>query len=140
MYWANKSHTKPNYLFELGNGIAGAADDVAGFTVNTAEGTADLVVEVAKEAAVVIFDGIVTVDNAMRVALPSVVMPLTTATAVSFATSTTKSAVSSAVLTVKPATSSAAPAIPLPISSKIPAFANAMRGENLTNNWIQKDN
>jgi hypothetical protein len=52
---------------------------LAGFTVNTAEDTADLVVEVAKEAAVVIFDGIVTVDNAMR-------------------------------------------------------------GENLTNNWIQKDN
>jgi hypothetical protein len=39
---------------------------VADFTVNTAEDTADLVVEVAKETAVVIFDGIVTVDNAMR--------------------------------------------------------------------------
>jgi hypothetical protein len=27
---------------DIGNGIAGAADDVAGFTVNTAEDTADL--------------------------------------------------------------------------------------------------
>jgi hypothetical protein len=54
MCWANKSHAKPNYLFEsnfddIGNGIAGAADDVADFTVNAAEDTADFVVEVAED-------------------------------------------------------------------------------------------
>jgi hypothetical protein len=72
---------------------------VAGFTVNTAEDTADFVVEVAKDTAVAVVNGITTLGNAMDG--------------------------EDLVLTVKPATSSAAPAIPLPISSKIPAFTKS---------------
>jgi hypothetical protein len=38
---------------------------VAGFTVNTAEDTADFVVEVAKDTAVAVVNGITTLGNAM---------------------------------------------------------------------------
>ncbi|CAC9646188.1 hypothetical protein [bacterium endosymbiont of Bathymodiolus sp. 5 South] len=47
------------FFDDIGNGIAGAADDVADFTVDAADATVDA----AGDVSIVIFNGLTTVGN-----------------------------------------------------------------------------